>query len=469
MGLLDLFSQDTAGTGLLSPQDHLMALFAGLSKAGAAMSQPGLSRGAQVAQGLGALGPGMQEAQQAGLMQGLLGMKLKEAQQQGEWKKTLADSFGGTGMPGPQMAAAPGQTVAQDMATRMNGQRADTLSDPKVQGAIMGLYGPAGLAALRAEDKAAETKETYDDLGRKIIRQWNPTTKRYDIAVGGAQIDPEKLQMRPDGTAGYVPGAVNAQAGLAGARAGAEAGAKAPVEAWLRWQGPQTQQPGANILDLSGVGPARPGAMPGGPPMLSGAPSAPGAPRTVVKAPVEWATDPVNPGLQVSSITGERRAIPPGVTDDKEGAKNAIISTDRAIQTAEELLKHPGRQAATGKSFLLGYVPGTDAYDFGAKLETLKSQLFLPEVEKMKGMGALSNAEGQKLTAAVQALDPKMTEEGLYKGIQDVVSQLRVGRERMLTKTQTGYLPQPSALPPSPAPPASAPKPSGGMRFLGFE
>lgn len=449
MGLLDLFSQDTAGTGLLSPQDHLMALFAGLSKAGAAMSQPGLSRGAQVAQGLGALGPGMQEAQQAALMQGLLGQKLKESQQQGEWKKTLADAFGGSGVPGPQMSAAPGQTVAQDMATRMNGQRADTLSDPKVQGAIMGLYGPTGLAALRAEDKAAETKETFDDLGRKIIRQWNPATKRYDIAVGGAQIDPEKLQMRPDGTAGYVPGAVSAQAGLAGAKAGSEAWAKSPAEAWLAWQKPVIRQPGADVLDLSGAAPTRPGAMPGGPPMLPGAPGA--GPRTVVKAPVEWATDPANPGLQVSSITGERRAIPPGVTDDKEGAKNTIISLDQAIKSAQELLQHPGRQAGTGKSYLLSYVPGTDAYDFGAKLETLKAQVWLPMVEKMRGMGALSDAEGKKLAGAFEALDPKMTEAGFEKSLNDALKQLQAGRERMMTKTQTGYLPQPSALPGNPA------------------
>lgn len=89
MGLLDLFSQEPAGAaGLLSPQDHLMALFAGLSKAGQAMSQPGLNRRASFAQGLGAIGPGMQEAQQAALMQNIM---LGNVQQQMQQRKAQQD------------------------------------------------------------------------------------------------------------------------------------------------------------------------------------------------------------------------------------------------------------------------------------------------------------------------------------------------------------------------------------------
>lgn len=436
MGLLDFFGGSPAPQqgggmlGLLSPDDRFMAAMQALSQMGAQMAQPGQSRGQALASGAAGLGQGLQSGMQGALMQNMMLGRIQDQQR---------------------------QKAAQEAYLKANPQHA----------ALIAAAGPKGFDTLldRTIPKKGEIPfgAMVDANGNVVempgAREW---LAAQEAAKAGARTGAERTAQN------LVP--LNTEQPEFKARvAGAEAGARAPVEAWLKWQGPQQQQPGANILDLSGVGPGRPGAVPGGaPPTLTGAPGA--GPRTVVKAPQEWSTDPSNPGLQVSGITGERRAIPPGVTDDKESAKNAIVSTDRAIQTAQELINHPGRQAATGKSFLLGYVPGTDAYDFGAKLETLKSQLFLPEVEKMKGMGALSNAEGQKLTAAVQALDVKMTEEGLNKSIQDVISQLQVGRERMLNKTQTGYLPQPSALPPAPAPSMPpAPKPSGGMRFLGFE
>lgn len=398
--------QQSGMIGLLSPDDRFMAAMQALSHMGAQMAQPGQSKGQALASGFGGLGAGLQSGMQNALMQNIMLGKVRNEADQRKAQQDYINSLPPDQQ--PLARAAPGEYLKSAMP-----KRGETPF-----GATVGPDGTIRMAPGMGDYLA---QRTGAEAGGRVTAE-----RRAQNAVPLTTESPE----------------------FRGRVAGAEAGARAPVEAWLKWQGPQQQQPGANILDLSSVGPGRPGAVPGGaqsPPTLTGAPGA--GPRMVVKAPVEWATDPANPGLQVSSITGERRAIPPGVTDDKEGAKSAIISTDRAIQTAEELLKHPGRQAATGKSFLLGYVPGTDAYDFGAKLETLKSQLFLPEVEKMKGMGALSNAEGQKLTAAVQALDPKMTEEGLYKGIQDVVSQLRVGRERMMTKTQTGYLPQPSALP----------------------
>lgn len=262
MGLLD---GNTGGgmLGLLSPDDRLMAALSALSRAGAAMAQPGQSRGQALASGFGAMGPGMMQGMQHALMGNMMGLKFKEAQQLGEWKKTLADAFGGSAVPSAPMAAAPGQPVAQDMADRMNGQRAATLNDPKVQGAIMGLYGPTGLAALRAEDKAAETKETFDEQGRKVIRQWNPATKRYDISVGAAQIDPEKMQIRPDGTVGYLRGFDTAKAGVEGAtttakqqaempfvgpRAALSAAGSLPYDIQKAWAIPRVLPPGAQVV-----------------------------------------------------------------------------------------------------------------------------------------------------------------------------------------------------------------------------
>jgi hypothetical protein len=100
------------------------------------------------------------------------------------------------------------------------------------------------------------------------------------------------------------------------------------------------------------------------------------------------------------------------------------IDTQSALDNIGELIAHPGRQAATGKSSFVRVVPGTDAYDFNAKLDTFKAQTFIPMVSALKGMGALSDAEGKRLQAAVGALDPSMSEEAFVKELEEVAKTL---------------------------------------------
>ena len=85
---------------------------------------------------------------------------------------------------------------------------------------------------------------------------------------------------------------------------------------------------------------------------------------------------------------------------------------------------HPGRKAGTGTSSFLGNVPGTDARGFQAQLETFKAQTFIPMVSALKGMGALSDAEGKKLAAAVGALDPSMKEAEFERELKRVAKFL---------------------------------------------
>lgn len=100
------------------------------------------------------------------------------------------------------------------------------------------------------------------------------------------------------------------------------------------------------------------------------------------------------------------------------------IDTQSALDNIGELIAHPGRKLATGKTSFMSVVPGTDAYDFNAKLETFKAQTFIPMVTALKGMGALSDAEGKKLQAAVGALDPSMSEEAFVKELERVANTL---------------------------------------------
>ena len=110
---------------------------------------------------------------------------------------------------------------------------------------------------------------------------------------------------------------------------------------------------------------------------------------------------------------------------DKARAQNqASLSAQETLDNAAILLQHPGRTAATGKTALLGSIPGTDAYDFSKRLDSFKAQTFIPMVSALKGMGALSDAEGKKLSESVGALDRSMSEEAFAQSLQQIMDSL---------------------------------------------
>lgn len=101
-----------------------------------------------------------------------------------------------------------------------------------------------------------------------------------------------------------------------------------------------------------------------------------------------------------------------GLKREKAAAGEAAISTfDRSIQTIDEILADPALPSAVGVKGITSYLPGSEAQTVKAKIETLKSQSFLNEVEKMKGLGALTEAEGQRLVSAIGSLDRDMPEK----------------------------------------------------------
>ena len=149
-----------------------------------------------------------------------------------------------------------------------------------------------------------------------------------------------------------------------------------------------------------------------------------------------WQIDPTDPLIQINVLTGERKAMPGAekAQAKRDQAEAAMGDTDRMITSATELLGHPGRKAGTGMSSVFNMIPGTDAYGFQTKLNTLKAQVFLPEVQKMVGMGALSNAEGEKISAAFAALDPGMKEEEFEASLRGALTYMKEARDRFARK-----------------------------------
>lgn len=134
---------------------------------------------------------------------------------------------------------------------------------------------------------------------------------------------------------------------------------------------------------------------------------------------------------------------------EKEKAKAGQVgSFETMLSTLDRLGKHPGLSRSVGLYSRAPTLPGTDSANFQAELDTFKSQAFLPMVEQLKGMGALSNAEGMKLTAAVGALDPRMSEDAFKTSIKRIQGEMGAAYKRVAGKdwapgrtvTRTGTL-----------------------------
>lgn len=93
-------------------------------------------------------------------------------------------------------------------------------------------------------------------------------------------------------------------------------------------------------------------------------------------------------------------------------AQDGMDALTQGLQTVKSIKDHPGLTSAwglggvgstTGK--ISGFIPGTDRKDLEGLVDTLKSQQFLAGVKQLTGMGSLSNAEGEKIGAAVASLN----------------------------------------------------------------
>lgn len=123
-----------------------------------------------------------------------------------------------------------------------------------------------------------------------------------------------------------------------------------------------------------------------------------------------------------------------------------VATIDQALSSVDSLLgtkvdpknptgpridEDPGLASAVGLSSILPTRPGSAAADFEARLDTLKAQSFLPQVALLKGAGALSDAEGKKLSDSIGALSPKMSEDAFRKSLADIRSTFAASRDRI--------------------------------------
>jgi hypothetical protein len=108
--------------------------------------------------------------------------------------------------------------------------------------------------------------------------------------------------------------------------------------------------------------------------------------------------------------------------------------SERMISLMTELRNHPG----FGGLFGVGYtgIPGTESANAKVLYDQIQAQGFMEAIKDMKGMGALSNAEGEKASAAFVGINPSMSEAAALARIDEVVKYIKEGEKRI----QTGKL-----------------------------
>lgn len=167
--------------------------------------------------------------------------------------------------------------------------------------------------------------------------------------------------------------------------------------------------------------------------------------------------EPVRVGGQAVAKASDDPTLQGQIAGAKEGGKQRakneveaqaslpgyIAEADNAIKLVDDLLKHPGKEAAVGVSSInpLNKIPGTDARDFNIRLDQIKGKQFLQAFESLKGGGQITEVEGQKATAAISRMNTSQSEKEFEAAAKEFQSIIRTGVERAKRKAGGASMP----------------------------
>lgn len=109
------------------------------------------------------------------------------------------------------------------------------------------------------------------------------------------------------------------------------------------------------------------------------------------------------------------------VREKAADVESARTNMDNMLNTADRILATPIDVVGSAAGPVSSRMPtlSQKTADFEALVETLGSQSFLAQIPNIKGMGALSNAESEKLQAALQNFSLKQSPERLLENVRE--------------------------------------------------
>lgn len=135
-------------------------------------------------------------------------------------------------------------------------------------------------------------------------------------------------------------------------------------------------------------------------------------------------------GMQLLNMQRDRDNQLAAKTADLETNRNSI---DNALTTMDRILKTPAGvvRNATGPIDSRTPTLQSDTADFEELVKGLDAQAFLSQVPSMKGLGALSDIEGKKLTAALQNFSLRQSDKQFLGNVQEAQRLLLKARENL--------------------------------------
>jgi hypothetical protein len=129
--------------------------------------------------------------------------------------------------------------------------------------------------------------------------------------------------------------------------------------------------------------------------------------------------------------------------------ESARADMDNFLNTADRILATPKNVVARAAGPIDARMIPTfreSTADFEALVETLGSQAFMAQIPKLKGAGALSDAEGKKLQSSLQNLSLSQSPERLLENVKEAQRLIMKGRANLSRKAGL-----PESIPDTPA------------------
>jgi hypothetical protein len=193
------------------------------------------------------------------------------------------------------------------------------------------------------------------------------------------------------------------------------------------------------------VAQAQPQAQPQAQAQAQAAPAGPVAPTPLPAAAPAAGTRPTATQLEAQKTAAKEEAEKVGqdIGTVRANQGKSEANADYLLTKINELVTHPGFEVSVGATVQPGfqYIPGTDKASWYTRFEEIKGQSFLQAIENLRGMGALSNLEGETATRAIQRMSTSQSEAEFKAAAKDFneVIQRGIDRNRIKLGQQPKY------------------------------
>jgi hypothetical protein len=150
-------------------------------------------------------------------------------------------------------------------------------------------------------------------------------------------------------------------------------------------------------------------------------------------------------GMKAQEMIEKRDEV---IREKVASAQSSFSDMDNFLNTADKILTTPKDviKSATGPISAKLPTLSQSTADFEALVETLGSQAFMSQIPKMKGLGALTEAEGKKLQSSLQNLSLTQSPEQLTANVREAQRLILKGRKNLADRTGV-----PQGVPDTPA------------------